>query len=128
MTQPSRTSGESWPEEETGPLVRLYAMTKGRTRHARAGLDLMAIITAAGAAPDKRARLGPEHEAILRVCQRPRSVAEISTDLDIPLGVLRVLLGDLLDRTLIVVSKPTAVTEVPGEQVLREVIDRIRAL
>lgn len=129
MTQPPSTPDESWSEEEeTGPLVRLYAMTKGRTRHARANFDLLSTVTATDAPQRERARLGPEHEAILEFCRRPRSVAEASSDLDLPLGVMQVLLGDLLERQLIVVNEPATVAEVPSEHVLREVIDRIRAL
>lgn len=128
MTQQPGMPGEGGHDEDAGPLVRLYAMTRGRTRHPRADFDLISIIMVAGTPPDARARLGPEHEAILRLCRRPRSVADISADLDLPLGVIRVLLGDLLDRQLIMVSKPPLAAEGPSEHVLREVIEGIRAL
>ncbi|MQA84654.1 MAG: DUF742 domain-containing protein [Streptosporangiales bacterium] len=121
-------SDERWLDEEAGPLVRPYAMTRGRTRHTRADFDLIAIIACTDATPDERAALGPEHEAILEVTRQPLSVAEISSYVDLPLGVVRVLLGDLLDQELITVRKPAPVTDLPGERVLKEVIDGIQGL
>lgn len=119
---------ERWLDEEAGPLVRPYAMTGGRTRHSRADFDLIAIVATADATPDARAALGPEHEEILRLCRNPLSVAEISSHLDLPVGVARVLLGDLLDQELITVRQPAPVTDLPGERVLKEVIDGIQGL
>ena len=50
--------------------------------------------------------LGPEHLAIVRLCQTMMSVAEITAHLDLPSGTVRVLLGDLLDRALVTVQEP----------------------
>lgn len=122
------TSPGDPPTEDAGPLVRLYAMTRGRARHARANFDLISIVVTARDARPLAGRVGLEHEAILDLCHRPMSVAEVSANLDLPLGVVRVLLGDLLDRELITVRSPAPVTTLPNESVLREVIDGIRAL
>ena len=40
----------------------------------------------------------PEIRAIIDLCRRMRSVAEVSAMLKIPLGVVRVLLSDLADQ------------------------------
>ena len=115
-------------DEEAGPVVRPYALTRGRTRPTRAGFDLIAIIAAAATASFAPPGAGPEHLAILELCVRPHSVAEISANLRLPLGVVRVLLGDLLDQGLIVVRKPAATNQTPNEHVLKEVLYGLKAL
>ena len=35
---------------------------------------------------------------MLRLCRLPASVADLAADLDLPLGVVRILLGDLRER------------------------------
>src|SRR3954463_14098422 len=123
------TGSESeWLDEEAGPVVRPYALTRGRTRPTREGFDLIAIIAAAATAYFTPPGAGPEHVAILELCIRPHSVAEISAKLRLPLGVVRVLLGDLLDHGLIVVRKPAATDQTPNEYVLKEMLHGVKAL
>lgn len=121
-----------WFDDEAGPVVRPYAMTRGRTRTAAEGrLDLIAQVIAEsrtqGTIDDQT--LSPEHVEIVELCrQAPLSVAELAAELDLPVGVVRVLIGDLLDADLVHVSRPVPPAELPDEQVLREVIDGLRAL
>src|SRR4051794_7554985 len=97
--------GREWLDEDAGPLVRLFGVTRGRTRATKVDLDLLTIvITLALPGPDER--LGPEHGAILRLCQRPVALVEICAALDLPINVLRVLLADLLDQRLILIRPP----------------------
>ncbi|MFD0491017.1 DUF742 domain-containing protein [Saccharopolyspora spinosporotrichia] len=46
-----------------------------------------------------------EHHSIAGLCQHPRSVAEIGALLGVPLGVVRVLIGDMADLGLITVHR-----------------------
>ncbi|WP_067490707.1 DUF742 domain-containing protein [Actinomadura hibisca] len=119
---------ELWVDEDAGPVVRPFAVARGRARHARRDLDidLIAVVAALGppAAPGLLAR---EDERILELCRAPVSVAELASDLSLPIGVVRVLLGDLLDRGLVSVERPAAVRR-PDARVLKEVIDGLRAL
>ncbi|MFH8571896.1 DUF742 domain-containing protein [Streptomyces sp. NPDC017993] len=121
-----------WFDDDAGPVVRPYAMTRGRTRSAAEGrLDLIALVIAEsradGAVADQT--LSPEHVEIVELCRRaPLSVAELAAELDLPVGVVRVLIGDLLDVELVHVSRPVPPAELPDEKVLREVIDGLRAL
>lgn len=127
--------GDGWYDDAAGPVVRPYALTGGRTHYAGGEFDLVALI-AAVAAPDSAedadavpaSPWAPEYHMILELCRTPLSVAEIASDLELPLGVVRVLLGDLLDRSLIQVRRPAPVAQFPSERVLKEVIDGIRAL
>ncbi|WP_424214866.1 DUF742 domain-containing protein [Streptomyces sp. BI20] len=123
-----------WFDDEAGPVVRPYAMTRGRTRHTgRDPMDLIALVVAEPAAvdldPRLEAALAPEHVDILDLClAAPLSVAELAADLDLPVGVIRVLVGDLVDEALVHVTRPVPPAELPDESVLREVIDGLRAL
>lgn len=117
-----------WFDEAAGPVVRPYAMTRGRTKPAGADLDLIAIVVTTDAPPPDWHALGPEHTTILGKCRHPLSVAEVASEMDLPLGVVRVLLDDLLDHGLISVRRPAQVTQLPNERVLKEVIDGLHAL
>lgn len=118
---------ESWVDEAAGPLVRPYTMTGGRTRPSSDGFDLVAyVLTVEGAEPDPS--LHPEHLAALWACHRPLSVAELASQLDLPLGVVRVLLGDLLESELIMVREPADEMQLPDERILEAVMHGLRAL
>ncbi|MFD8598122.1 DUF742 domain-containing protein [Kitasatospora sp. NPDC059646] len=126
---------DRWFDDEAGPMVRLFAMTGGRARPVDDGLfDLISLITAAGPATDPGGvpadlPLGPEHHAILRLCcEEPLSVAELGSYTDLPVSVVRVLLGDLHDADLIDVTRPFQLAQQPDERLLRDVINGLRAL
>ncbi|MFC8225313.1 DUF742 domain-containing protein [Streptomyces sp. NPDC057287] len=125
--------GSQWYDAEAGPLVRPYAVTGGRTQPGPTGVrfDLIALVAADDCADDRQgeALLGPEHRALLALCREEiQSVAELSADADLPVGVVRVLLGDLLEAGCVRVSRPVPPALLPDERILREVIDGLRAL
>ncbi len=126
---------EDWGDDEAeqARLVRPYTLTGGRTWHAESdAFDVIAQIAAAEEhehAPDADLAEDPEHHAILELVRaRPLSVAEIAAETDLPLGVVRILLGDLLDAGLITVSRPVPAAQLPDVRILREVIQGLRAL
>jgi hypothetical protein len=59
---------------------------------------------------------------------RPISVAEVSAHLHIPLGVARVLVGDMTAAGLVEVHRPRATGERPDLVLLERVLDGIRAI
>ena len=65
---------------------------------------------------------------IIQLCQNPVSVAELATVLDLPVGTVRVLLGDLLDRGFIRTRSPVPAAQVPNERVFKAVLDGLRSL
>ncbi|OKI28966.1 hypothetical protein A6A07_24910 [Streptomyces sp. CB03911] len=122
-----------WYDDAAGPMVRPYAMTKGRTTPGGREFDLIALVVSdvgADGGPDGRELpVGPEQGLILDLCRgNALSVAEIAADLDLPLGVVRVLLGDLLAAELIRVSRPVPPALLPDEHILQEVVHGLRAL
>ncbi|MEU5000388.1 DUF742 domain-containing protein [Streptomyces sp. NPDC021622] len=128
-----RDAGSQWYDNEAGPLVRPYAMTGGRTRPGPAGVrfDLIALVTLDDNAPGPGddTSLGPEHRALIELCRtETQSVAELAAGADLPVGVVRVLLGDLLEMGCVKVSRPVPPAQLPDEKILREVIDGLRAL
>ncbi|KND26731.1 DUF742 domain-containing protein [Streptomyces acidiscabies] len=121
-----------WFDDEAGPVVRPYAMTRGRTSSpGQHRLDLIAVVVAepdAGDPEDDHA-LSPEHVDIVGLCRvSPQSVAEIAAELDLPIGVVRVLIGDLVDKKFVHVNRPVPPAELPDESILRDVITGLRAL
>ncbi|MER7738665.1 DUF742 domain-containing protein [Streptomyces sp. NPDC096538] len=121
-----------WFDDEAGPVVRPYAMTRGRTTSAaQHRLDLIAVVVAEPHAddPEDDPTLSPEHVDIVGLCRdAPQTVAEIAAGLDVPVGVVRVLVGDLVDAELVHVNRPVPPAELPDEGILRDVINGLRAL
>jgi DNA-binding transcriptional ArsR family regulator len=120
---------DHWYEDETGPLVRPYTATGGRTRPAAEhSIDLMSQVTAVdptGSEP----RLDHALSSLLELVRRePRPVAEIAADADLPLTVVRVLLADLVEAGLIRVSAPVTHEGLNDPELLREIVDRLREL
>jgi hypothetical protein len=85
--------------------VRPYSLTGGRTRFGHV-LLVETFVAAIEGPPERRelpggtlaSRVMPELRAIVELCRRMRTVAEISALLKMPLGVVRVLLSDLADQ------------------------------
>ncbi|MEV7184849.1 DUF742 domain-containing protein [Kitasatospora sp. NPDC093102] len=134
MFRPRTPVDDRWFDDEAGPVVRLYSMTRGRTRPVEEGLfDLISLVTAADPGPVAGVVpahvLDPEHQTLLTLCRRePLSVAELGSFTDLPVSVVRVLLGDLYDAELISVTRPVPLAELPDERLLRDVINGLRAL
>jgi hypothetical protein len=109
-------------------LVRPYAMVRGRTRAAgEPPLPVEAIIVASidpEDAPDPAALL-LERGAIVRLCRRPYSVAEVSALLALPVGVVRVLVADLSAEGFVQVNLP--LDPVTGDGVDRVLLERVLA-
>ena len=122
------TGEDQWLDEEAGPVVRPYALTRGRTRPTGETLDLIALVTAVRGVEVDPVGLDPEHLALLAMCRLPASVADLAADLDLPLWTVQVLLADLRARSLIYVHNPTPPAQLPDPRILKEVADGLRRL
>ncbi|MCQ4080347.1 DUF742 domain-containing protein [Streptomyces sp. RB6PN25] len=115
--------------------VRPYALTGGRTRFGHVLLVETFVATIDGPAERLELTSGgiaagvmPELRAIVELCRRMRSVAEISALLRIPLGVVRVLLSDLADQGRIRVYGTGHGPGQPDRALLERVLSGLRRL
>ena len=116
-------------EFEESRTVRPYALTRGRTRTNRADLPLEALVRGVATAVDRSPT--PERRRILDLSTASiLSVAELSAHLSLPLGVIRVLVGDLADEGLVVVhtGSPSSAPAATRLTVLESVLNGISAL
>jgi hypothetical protein len=117
-------------EEPAAPrLVRPYALTSGRTE---AAVDLP-IEATLEVQPSARSATWPEGDLsgqIIELCAASTSVAEVSAKLNIPLGVARVLLGDLISaghlKTRTTISENTTTDE--RRELIERTLSGLRAL
>jgi hypothetical protein len=125
------SAGGKWDARDAGPVVRPYALTGGRTEPADGEvLDLIAIVVASNraASTGNALALSPEHRRILGLCREPATVADVASDIALPLGVVRVLLADLILQGQIRVLPNQPIGEQPRVELLREVLHGLRAL
>jgi hypothetical protein len=120
---------DRWLDREAGPVVRPYAVTKGRTMPASGSYIGLIDVVAAVADPQlpADARLNREHRRVLRHCRQPIVVVDLATNTDLPVGVIRVLLSDLREcgALRVVTTQRDAPTT---ERLLRDVLNALMAL
>ena len=109
-----------------GLRVRPYAITGGRTR-ARSEVDIEAIVYRTPKGEQTGGNLPLERGQIMGLLNSPQSTAEISARLHLPLGVTRVLLGDLIDEGYVAVNSRSASGR-PDLRLLERVLDGLQAL
>jgi hypothetical protein len=100
----------SWVDQEdvgtsaSAAIVRPYSWTRGRTR-STVDLRIEALVTTSERGDDMATMTQTEHRSVAALCREPRSVAELATLLEVPLGVAKVLVGDMAGLGLVVVHK-----------------------
>ncbi|MGH3625177.1 MAG: DUF742 domain-containing protein [Sciscionella sp.] len=109
------------PAETSGSLVRPYTRTGGRTRPDY-DLAIEALVSTSARGMRSDVTFPPEHQSICGLCTDARSVAEVAAHLRLPLGVARVLIGDLASLGLVMVHQSTAVV---GDRPSREFLERV---
>jgi hypothetical protein len=120
--------GDRWFDREAGPVVRPYALTKGRTLPSGgASFGLIDVVVATSDRVPEHFRPGPEHRRLLGLCRRPTPVVDLTSEIDLPLGVVRVLLGDLISEGLVGVLA-TQKQPATDQRLLRMVLDGLESL
>jgi hypothetical protein len=107
--------------------VRPSAMTGGRTRPTHTDLEIEALV-ATTATWEQTPRLTVEQRAIAALCHDLLSIAEIAARLHLPLGVIRVLVGDMADERLVIVYRPAQAGDRPDPALLERVLYGLRTL
>jgi hypothetical protein len=114
--------------QEPGRLVRPYAMTGGRTRPAHDDdLELETLVSTTSQG-ETSLTLSLERRSIALLCRDILSIAEISARLDLPLGVARVLVGDMAEEGLVTVHRPASVGDRPDLALLERVLYGLRTI
>jgi hypothetical protein len=121
-------AAHDWLDQDAGPVVRPYTVTGGRARPVTGSLDLLTYVEALYAPEADLVHLQPEHRSILDLTRTALSVAEIAAHLDLPVGVVRVLISDLVQANLVSTFSSGAAIHPPDESILQAVIDGLRAL
>jgi Protein of unknown function (DUF742) len=118
-------------DDEGGPAfrVRSYVITQGRTRSA-VDLPLETLVRVTPQGVSAAPRLALERKQIVSLCNAPISIAEISAHLRVPLGVARVLVGDMAEQGLLKSYQPqhAKTGERPDLKLLERVLDGLQAL
>ncbi|HWJ60551.1 MAG TPA: DUF742 domain-containing protein [Acidimicrobiales bacterium] len=109
-----------------GLRVRPYAITGGRTR-AATEVPIEAIVYRTPTGEKAVNSLSLERRQILNLLATPQSAAEISARLRLPLGVARVVLGDLVDEGFVALNTRSASGR-PDLRLLERVLDGLQAL
>ena len=114
-------------EADPGPFLRPYAMTEGRTEPSGPDLAIEDLIGATSAA-DPPPWLSLEHQTIAMACRETLSVAELAARVDLPLGVTRVLVGDLASQGMVTVHRAPSHAGPPNVALLEQVLDGLQKL
>lgn len=105
-------------------IVRPYVFTRGRTRPAFE----LSVETLVSAVPHAaRTGLTSEHHAVLGLCGEPCSVAELAAHVGVPLGVARVLVGDLASAGAVAVHRGPGASG-PDLALMERVLSGLRKL
>jgi hypothetical protein len=108
--------------------VRPYTWTRGRTK---SGFDL-AIETLVSTSARGRAQVATlpfEHRAVAELCEQARSVAEVAALLSLPLGVARVVLGDMAGLGVVTVHQTAgSAGSAPDLALMERVLSGLRRL
>ncbi|MGW2847808.1 DUF742 domain-containing protein [Streptomyces sp. NPDC001274] len=123
MSHPRRERRTAVPE--LSDPERLYVITGDPDGSERAHLDLVTMIVAK-ALPSPTVQ--PEQAVILRLCQAPLSVAELSAYLELPFSVVTSLLTELLAAELIESRAPIVRATLPDRSLLEAVMHGLQKL
>lgn len=112
-----------------GRIVRPYTMTGGRTSVGARPIALEALVVATTEGVRNRHRYRWESAEIITVSRKETAVIELAALLNVPIDVVKVLTGDLVDQGAVTVTDPPAATEGEGyTDLLNKVLDGIKSL
>ena len=100
-------------------------MTGGRTQAGHADLELEALVSTL-ARTGETPRMTVEQRAIAALCLDRLSVVEISARLDLPLGVIRILVSDMEEDGIVIVHRPSHLERNPDPALLERVLHNLR--
>ncbi|UQA97307.1 DUF742 domain-containing protein [Streptomyces halobius] len=123
MSDPKEEQPKGWEE---GAPERLYVIASGGNQPGqKTPLDMVTLIVTRNGPSSS---MQPELAAIVRICDYPLSVAEISAYLHLPVSVITVLLADLLESGHVEARAPIPATSLPDVELLEAVMHGLQNL
>ena len=124
-----RYDAEDDDADDTAPaVVRGYAWTRGRTT-SQYRFEIETLLSTTALYQEHDDSTPSEYHAVAALCRQPRSVAEVAAPLAIPLGIARVLAGDMAGSGLLAVHETASVDgEVPGLALMERILTGLRNL
>ena len=113
--------------EPRGRMVRPYAITGGRTGERGPELALETQVFATAKGLENRHRYRWEAGRAIEAAETTTALVEIAAHLDVPLGVARVVVSDLIGEGALAVNEPEPSAS-SYTQLLEKVLDGIRNL
>lgn len=115
-------------EDDPGPLVRPFALTRGRAGRDLPDLDILTLVISVGY-EDEVNSLDREYAQIFRLCRdRPLSIAELAAHLGLLLATVKVLVSDLIAAGYVLFRSPPPADAGPDPELIQAVLDGIRRL
>ncbi len=108
-------------------LVRPYALTSGRT-HAGGTLDPESLISTTSRGSWDVIGGDPHWQQIAQLCTQVQSLKEVAMNLELPLGVARVLIDDMSEAGLLTVHAPGDIDTEIDTYLLERVLSGLRKL
>jgi hypothetical protein len=123
-----RTPDADSSDPSGGPsrLLRAYAVTGGRTRPRHTHLEVESLVATTALGEREGPHLSMERRAIAHVCRQVMSIAEVAAHLDLPLGVARVLVGDMAAEGLVSIHRPGGLQAQSDLTLLQRVLAGLR--
>jgi hypothetical protein len=115
-------------DERSAPFVRPYAVVAGRTRSIGEEFEIETLVSTTSLGTASLSTLTLERRSIARLCRDILSIAEIAAKLGVPLGVARVLVGDMAEEGLVAVHRPTSPSDRPDLALLERVLYGLREI
>jgi hypothetical protein len=106
--------------------VRRYVLTGGRAAPSRNAIRPETLVVANGTAHPLPVSASREERALLGVCRRLLSLAEVAAYLELPVSVVVVVASDLVDSGYLSVRTPA--TSPANREVLEELLNGLRKL
>jgi hypothetical protein len=109
-------------------LVRPYARTRGRTRPGHE-LAVEALVSTSARGLRQDDARSAEQRTICELCEETQSVAEIAAKAGLPLGVVKVLVGDLAEAGLVLVhQRGQVINDSSSREFMHRVLEGLRSL
>ncbi|MDX3851939.1 DUF742 domain-containing protein [Streptomyces sp. AK02-01A] len=115
------------PEVEATPLVRPYVIANGRELIDDNDFSLITLVTVSEDVPHN-GLLDPEKRRLMELCSGGfLSVAEIAGHIQLPVGIVKILLHDLTAEGYLYTRAPIPPAKRVNRQILEEVLNGLQA-